>query len=344
MKNVKAQRVTDGTTEATRLQLEPGATAGDAAALLGACFRSGQSSTPLNPPNDLFLQVLHTIEGVETHRRRVLTADGVQDVSFDSFGPDRWIERAKLGRIDATHLLAIALHATRDEFNIAAERRIVEGWAARLRQAVEAGELTARDPVTLLPLGTLPDGWGWCVSVGDADAFVQAVGMAWTCSGIVAAMAEECAGLDTLAIEHLSNRPAEHPAAPVSAAPPPKPPVAPVSAAPPPKPSGLLVTKQKLIAGLKLDKKWSGRLSHIERDCPSYLPARLLPTGAGRRDAVWDPVIFTELAVKAGDLGLRQATLRFHAEWPEHLHEIEGRLNAEMGEIPDFLRRLNGGR
>lgn len=314
MKNVKAQRVTS-------------------------------APPPLDSPDDLFLQVLHALEGEETHRRRVLTAgNGVQDVSFDSFGPDRWIDRATRGRIDAIPLLAIILHATMEKPNRAAERRIVEGWAARVRQAVEAGELTARDPVTLLPLDTLPDGWGWCVAGGDADAFVQGMGMAWTCSGIVAAMAEECAGLDTLAIEHLSNRPAEHPAATVPAAPPPKPPVAPVSAAPPPKPSGLLVTKQELIAGLKLDKKWSGRLSHIERDCPSYRPARLLPTGAGRRDAVWDPVIFTELAVKAGDLGLRQAMLRFHAEWPEHLHEIEGRLNAEMGEIPDFLRRLNGGR
>lgn len=314
MKNVKAQRVTNGTTEAP---------------------------PPLDPPDDLFLQVLHALEGEETHRCRVLTADGVQDVSFDSFGPDRWIERAKLGRIDAIPLLAIILHTTMEKPNRAAERRIVEGWAARIRQAVEAGELTARDPVTLLPLGTLPDGWGWCVSVGDADAFVQGLGMAWTCSGIVAEIAEECTDPDTLAIEHLFSRPAEQPAAPVSAAPPPKPPVAPVSA---PKPSGLLVTKQGLIAGLKLDKKWSGRLSHIERDCPSYLPARLRPTSAGRREAVWDPVIFTELAVKAGDLDRVPAMLRFHAEWPEHLHEIEGRLNAEMGEIPDFLRRLNGGR
>lgn len=320
MKNVKAQRVTDGTTEATRLQLEPGATAGDAAALLGACFRSGQSSTPppLDPPDDLFLQVLHTIEGVETHRRRVLTADGVQGVSFESFGPDRWIERAKLGRIDAIPLLAVSLHATRDEFNIAAERRIVEGWAARLRQAVEAGELTARDPVTLLPLDTLPDGWGWCVSVGDADAFVQGLGMAWTCSGIVAAMAEECAGLDTLAIEHLSNRPAEHPAAPVSAA-------------PPRQPTGPEVTKEELVDGLDLvGSEWRERLKRVDRDGKHYLPAIVQ---RGRRGSggstLWNPVIFTRLAVQAGHLNDGQARTRFKGKWPQWQDELE----AEMGEI-----------
>lgn len=320
MKNVKAQRVTNGTAEATRLQLEPGATAGDAAALLGACFQSGQSSAPppLDPPDDLFLQTLQALEGVETHRRRVLTADGVQDVSFDSFGPDRWVERAKLGRIDAIPLLAIILHATRDEFNIAAERRIVEGWAARIRQAVEGGELTARDPVTLLPLDTLPDGWGWCVSVGDADAFVQGLGMAWTCSGIVARMAEECAGLDTLAIEHLSSRPAEQPAAPVSAA-------------PPRQPTGPTVTKKELVDGLDLvGTTWGERLKRINRDGKHYLPAIEQPGRQGSGGStLWNPVIFTRLAVQAGHLNDAKARTLFKKAWPQWQDELE----AEMGEI-----------
>ena len=288
MKNVKAQRVTS-------------------------------APPPLDSPDDLFLQVLHALEGEETHRRRVLTAgNGVQDVSFDSFGPDRWIDRATRGRIDAIPLLAIILHATMEKPNRAAERRIVEGWAARVRQAVEAGELTARDPVTLLPLGTLPDGWGWCVSVGDADAFVQGLGMAWTCSGVVAALAEECTDPDTLAIEHLFSRPAEQPAAPVSA---------PL----PPKPTGPTVTKKELVDGLDLvGSEWDERLKRIDRDGKQYLPAIVQ---RGRRGSggspLWNPVIFTRLAVQAGHLNNGQARARFKKAWPQWQDEID----AEMGEI-----------
>ena len=53
------------------------------------------------------------------------------------------------------------------------------------------GEMTPRDPVTLLPLKTLPDGWDWLVSLDDADTFVKAQGMGWSCTGIVEHLATQ---------------------------------------------------------------------------------------------------------------------------------------------------------
>ena len=134
---------------------------------------------------DLFEQVLHAIEGEETESHTAVTICGEKAVCIRTFGPDRWFEKAALGRLDAINFLAVILFAVRDTFNLDAERRIVEDWATAIRAAAEIGEIVPRDQITLLPLHTLPDGWEWLVSIGDADSFVKARGMGWSCSSIV---------------------------------------------------------------------------------------------------------------------------------------------------------------
>jgi len=110
---------------------------------------------------DLFEQVLHAIEGEETEGRIAYSACGQKSIQVRTFGPDRWFEKAALGRLDAINFLAVILFAVRDTFNLDAERRIVEDWATAIRAAAEIGEIVPRDQITLLPLHTLPDGWGW---------------------------------------------------------------------------------------------------------------------------------------------------------------------------------------
>ena len=140
---------------------------------------------------DLFEQVLHAIEGGEAESRTAFTATGEKAVCIRTFGPDRWFEKAVLGRLDAINFLAVILFAVRDTFNLDAERRIVEDWATAIRAAAEIGEIVPRDQITLLPLHTLPDGWEWLVSIDDADSFVKARGMGWSCSSIVEHLATQ---------------------------------------------------------------------------------------------------------------------------------------------------------
>ena len=131
---------------------------------------------------DLFETVLHAIEGDEKERREEQSKYGTRVVFRHSFGPDRWIENAGLGRLNAIEALAIILFSVRNTFNLDNERRIVEQWANELRAAAEARDITPRDPVTLLPLQSVPVDWHWLISVDDADSFVAARGMGWKCS------------------------------------------------------------------------------------------------------------------------------------------------------------------
>ncbi len=129
--------------------------------------------------NDLFEKVLHHIEGAETETQKWETLDGIKTVEFQSFGPDRWIESVhEQRRMTGIECLAIILFSIRG-FDPDHERRIVDEWAAELRKAVSDGEIQARDPVTLLPLKTPPDGWEWLLSMADADKFIAARGLEW---------------------------------------------------------------------------------------------------------------------------------------------------------------------
>ena len=130
---------------------------------------------------DLFERVFHHIEGTETEIQNWHTLDGIKTVEFHSFGPDRWIESVhERGRMTGIECLAMILFEVDVSFSDPEPaRRIVEAWAVELRKAVSAGEIQARDPVTLLKLETLPDGWEWLLSMADADKFIAARGMEW---------------------------------------------------------------------------------------------------------------------------------------------------------------------
>lgn len=143
---------------------------------------------------DLFEQVLHHIEGSETEIQNWQTVDGIKTIEFHSIGPDRWIENVhERGRMTGTECLAMILFAVDESlFNPEPARRIVESWAVELRKALTAGEIQARDPVTLLALETLPDGWEWLVSMADADKFIAARGMEWRFAEIALHLFKQC--------------------------------------------------------------------------------------------------------------------------------------------------------
>lgn len=141
--------------------------------------------------NDLFERVLNHIEGTETEIQKWETNTGTESYSVSTFGPDRWVERAALGRLMAIDVLSVVLFSVRDSFNLEDERRIIDGWAVELRKAATNGHIQARDPVTLLALGTLPDGWEWLVSIADADKFVCDRGMTWKCAEQVEYLLEQ---------------------------------------------------------------------------------------------------------------------------------------------------------
>lgn len=141
---------------------------------------------------DIFEKVLHALEGEDRIRETWCGADGVRTLERRTFGPDAWIENASHGRLEAINALAVILFAVRDSFDLDAEREIVEGWARELRTAADAGEITPRNPTTLLPLRAPPDGWDWLVSMDDLDALVKARGMGWSCTDVVSHLFSEC--------------------------------------------------------------------------------------------------------------------------------------------------------
>lgn len=140
---------------------------------------------------DLFEQVLHALEGTERSPQVWQTADGERTLERRTTGYDRWIESANDGRLEAINALAVILEGVRESFDLDVEREIVEGWAIELRTAAESGEITARNPATLLPLRAVPEGWDWLISIDDLDALVKARGMGWSCTEIVAHLLNE---------------------------------------------------------------------------------------------------------------------------------------------------------
>lgn len=99
-------------------------------------------------------------------------------------------------------------------------------------------------------------------------------------------------------------------------------------------PTGPHVTKQDLINGLLLtEPKWDDILKRPERDGKRFLPALVskgrrgkAPAG-GSNSSLWNPILFTHLAVEYGDLNQAQAIARFKKAWPQWQDE----LIAEMG-------------
>lgn len=253
---------------------------------------------------DLFELVLHRIEGTDTETQNWQTDAGIKTVEFQSFGPDRWIERAALGRLMAIDLLAVILFALRDTFDLEQERRIVDGWAVELRKAASAGEIQARDPVTLLALETLPDGWEWLVSMADADKFIAARGMGWTPSERVTYLLEQCRNAGTRYLDPKTGQLLNHywlagyepkQAAPATDTATPAPVVA-ASDGPAPVDTGEGLTTKAIAAifdGLMGwdDERWTKNLSASQ-----WLhPARTALGGAGVASSVWNPLTLAQL-------------------------------------------------
>lgn len=138
---------------------------------------------------ELFEQVMHALEG-EDPPRTWETARGPVVVSRAAFV--EWMHRIE--RTDTpTALECVALIKFQiSDFDQDAERRIVEGWSAALRAAASAGSVVPRDPVTLLPMQEVPDGWSdWGITLADADKFVAELGMPWTVTAIAEHLLEE---------------------------------------------------------------------------------------------------------------------------------------------------------
>lgn len=137
----------------------------------------------------LFEQVMHALEG-EDPPRIWETASGPVTVTRATFV--EWVQR-----IERTHtptaLECVALIKFRiNNFDQDAERRIVDDWSAALRAAANASSVIARDPVTLLPVQHVPEGWSdWGVTLADADRFVAGLGMPWTVTAIADHLLEQ---------------------------------------------------------------------------------------------------------------------------------------------------------
>lgn len=125
----------------------------------------------------------------------MLTSEGLKTITQKYFMPTRWIRSVHEDhRVMAIECLALILFAIRRDFNSKSERQIVERWGQALRLAAEQGLVTARDPIDLLSLPKVPDGWDWMMSLADADKFVNSNGMEWSCSRVAEWIFNECLG------------------------------------------------------------------------------------------------------------------------------------------------------
>lgn len=114
-------------------------------------------------------RVVFHLEGTETTARRNVSGEPVCLVR--TFGFHRWIEEAADGHMTALDLLALVLY--RRYFRADDARAVVHGWHEELRRAVEAGEVTPRDPSSLLPCRADFEGLGWLVSRADAARLLE---------------------------------------------------------------------------------------------------------------------------------------------------------------------------
>lgn len=99
-----------------------------------------------------------------------------------------WIERVRrTGFLRGLDLLALILYVNRDTRDLAGSSKIIiEHWSILITKSIEAGHITARYPASFLPMETKSiNGWGWALSLDQADRLFARAGMAWTCSDIV---------------------------------------------------------------------------------------------------------------------------------------------------------------
>lgn len=154
---------------------------------------------------DLRDKAVHLLEGEDVFERQCVSCvyqpvdEHPHSVEWRVRPIGELIRRGEKGRLTALDCIALILFAVRESFAPEDERQIVESWGAELRAAAASGEVVARHPVTWLPLRELPESWDWLVALEEADAFVKARGMGWTCAGIVEHIATELVGAQVTA-------------------------------------------------------------------------------------------------------------------------------------------------
>ncbi|HDR9512053.1 TPA: hypothetical protein QDC03_007299 [Burkholderia cepacia] len=106
-------------------------------------------------------------------------------VEEKTFGPQRWIRRVhERGILTPIQLFALVLFALWDFKDPRQDdRKIVSHWHRALADAIDHGDLRPRDRDSLLPIANA-DGADWVIRLDEADAFVAAQEMGWTCTEI----------------------------------------------------------------------------------------------------------------------------------------------------------------
>jgi hypothetical protein len=192
-----------------------------------------------------------------------------------------------------------------------------------------AGEITPRNPVTLLPLQTLPDGWDWLVSLDDADTFVKARGMGWSCTGIVEHLATQSTPPSIALMEQNPQLfTSKHPASPLPAA---------SSGAPEstesPSPITLSEGKRGITKAEILDAKWplpndAPSLENILDKIPKWVDEACIKVGrAGKGQSgshLWSPAV----------LAVCLATRTPHKQW---ICNQVALTNLIRSQFPDYL-------
>ncbi|WP_146014014.1 hypothetical protein [Trinickia dabaoshanensis] len=153
--------------------------------------------------SDLFEQVMHALRGEETKRQKWWHVGGGPEnvtekiVEIKTVGPQRWIrrvhERGILTRVQLLAIILFTLWDFRDPYQD--DEKIVSDWEREFRAAIDSGEFVPRDRNSLLPIANA-DETNWVISIDEADAFVAARGMAWTCTETATHLFNEFFGVD----------------------------------------------------------------------------------------------------------------------------------------------------
>lgn len=99
-----------------------------------------------------------------------------------------WLPRAAMGVLTVDQFLALVLYVIGpDQDSGEAELSIVSAWAREVGMALASkAEISPRDPVTLLELQHQVNSLdGWVLPVDEADWFLTARHMGWSCAHII---------------------------------------------------------------------------------------------------------------------------------------------------------------
>lgn len=138
--------------------------------------------------SELYKQVFDCIEGEEVSNSLAYLSDGTTKI-IERRMPnlDRWVKRAKDRSILTPLQLLAIIHFVIFDFEMSEldEERIVAQWCQVLLTAADSRDIVPRDSLSLLPLTVIPLNLDWILSLSDAEKFITAQGMEWTCAEII---------------------------------------------------------------------------------------------------------------------------------------------------------------